>query len=484
MSWLHDHTTEFLEQVDEAKRNRVYPFFRPFENLGPRVKVERGSYLNFTSNDYLGLSQDHRLIGRATAALRRYGTGLGSARPQATSDRHERLERRLSEWLGFQACACFTTGYQGMVGVLSAFCDDDTCCALDKLSHACILDGAFLAQGNNPDLELRFFRHNSPKALDRVLGESDKPKKLVVVEGLYSVDGDLAPLPDMIEVCRRHGACIVVDDAHGIGTFGPTARGTADLQGVLEDIDILFGSFSKAFGGIGGFVVGDQVVIDFLKLKARSFVYSATLPVAQIEAASMALDIIQRDFRSYHARLEANRDYFREGLLSLGFNLGDSETHITPIMVGDEIKTLTFGAYLYHGAGIIMMPFIYPGVPPGKGRLRCNVTAAHDRADMGYTLEALAVIGKQLELLGPGASTHASKLDQGRWLAESKLRGLRNAGLGYLGRELSEARAKLGEWLRARRDGHADVRPDVARPPHADGEARDEGPSGPDEVRP
>ncbi len=449
MSWLHEHTTEFLEQIDEAKENRVFPFFRPFENLGPRVKIGPGSFINFTSNDYLGLSQDRRLKERAVAAVERYGTGLGSARPQATSDKHEELERRLASWLGYGACACFTTGYQGMVGLLSAFCDDDTTLALDKLSHACILDGAFLAQGINPDMDLRFFRHNSPKALDRVLRQSEKPKKMVVVEGLYSVDGDLAPLPDLIEVCRKHDACIVVDDAHGIGTLGPTARGVADLQGVLGDIDILFGSFSKSFGGIGGFVVSDQEIIDFLKLKARSFLYSASLPVPQIEAATVALDIIQRDHRKLHARLERNRDSYRAGLLDLGFDLGDSETHITPIMIGDEIKTLTFGAYLYHGAGIIMMPFIYPGVPPGKGRLRSNVTAMHDEADVGYTLEALAVIGAELDFLPKGTATRASTLKKTRWLAESKLRGFRNAGFGFVQGELKAAGEKIGKWTRS-----------------------------------
>lgn len=449
MSWLHDQTTELLQQVDEAKENKVYPFFRPFENIGTRVKVGRKSFINFTSNDYLGLSQDPRLINRAVAGLQQYGTGLGSARPQATSDKHENLERRLAKWLGREACACYTTGYQGMVGVLSAFCDDETTVAADKLSHACIMDGAHLALGMSPDMDLRFFKHNNAKMLRRVLSQSDKPKKMVVVEGLYSVDGDMAPLPDIIAVAKEFGAVVVVDDAHGIGTLGPTGRGVADLQGVLPDIDILFGSFSKSFGGIGGFVVGDQVLIDFMKLKAKSFVYSASLPVAQVEAASAALDIIEKD-RSYQRKLESNRDYFRAGLLELGFDLADSETHITPIMVGDEIKTLTFGAYLYHGAGVIMMPFIYPGVPPGKGRLRCNVTASHSKAEMGYTLEALAEIGQMLELLPKGSHTHANMLSKGMWLAKHKLGGVRNAGFGYLTDELKGATSKLTEWTSER----------------------------------
>lgn len=447
MSWLHDKTTEFLTEVAEAKEKKAFPFFRPFENIGPRVKIGRGSYINFTSNDYLGLSQDRRLIERAVDGVTRYGTGLGSSRLQATSDRHHVLEGRLARWLGFQDCCVFTSGYQGLVGLLSVYPDDDTTVALDKLSHAAILDGVFLAQGQCPDLELRFFKHNSVKSLRRILSQSDKPKKLVVCEGLYSVDGDLAPLPDILEVCREFDAPLVVDDAHGLGSIGPTGRGTAEVQGVLRDVDVLFGTFSKSFGGVGGFILADREIIEFMKLKAKSFVYSASLPVAQIEAAMKALDIIETD-HSYVRRLERNRDFFRQGLVELGFDLGDSETHITPIMVGDEIKTLTFGAYLYHGASVIMMPFIYPGVPMGKARLRCNVTAAHSRADMGYTLEALAAIGPMLDLLPKGSKTSTPTVRKAWWAAESKVRALRNAGLGYLVNEIGQAGAKLGQWAR------------------------------------
>ncbi len=455
MSWLHDMTTEFLDEVEEVKEQKAFPFFRPFENMGTRVKIGSGSYVNFTSNDYLGLSQDPRLIGRAVDAVHHYGTGLGSARLQATSDRHETLERRLATWLGFQSCCIFTTGYQGMVGVLSTYADDDTTVALDKLSHACILDGAFLAQGVNPDLELRFFKHNNAKSLRRALSQSEKKKKLVVVEGLYSVDGDMAPLQDIIEVCREFDAPLVVDDAHGIGTIGPTGRGVCEVQNVLGEIDILFGSFSKSFGGIGGFVLADSEIVDFMKLKARSFVYSASLPVAQIEAAATALDIIQSD-HSYFRKLEENRDFFRNGLLDLGFDLGDSDSHITPIMIGDEIKTLTAGAHLYHGAQIIMMPFVYPGVQLGKARLRCNVTAAHNRADMGFSLEALAVIGSNLGLLPKGTQTKASTLQKSLWLTETKLRGAQNAGLPFVAAELGQAGSKVGNWAKSLLNGGSD----------------------------
>lgn len=424
---------------------------RRFENIGPRVKIRRGSYINFTSNDYLGLSQDKRLIKAGQNAIEHYGTGLGSSRLQATSDRHDELEFRLAKWLDFGACSVFTSGYQALVGVLSTFPDDDTTVALDKLSHASILDGVYLAQGMNPDLELRFFKHNSAKALRRVLSQSEKKKKLVVVEGLYSVDGDIAPLPELIEVAREFDAPVIVDDAHGLGSLGKTGRGCAEIHNVLGDIDILIGTFSKSFGGIGGFVLSDRAIIDYLKLKARSFVYSAALPVAQVDAALAALDIIESD-HSYIERLADNAQFFREGLLRLGFNLGDSETHITPLMVGDEMKALTFGAYLYHGASVIMMPFIYPGVALGKARLRCNVTTAHSKADMGFTLEALAAIGQKLELLPAGTTTNTAAWQKALWTAESKLRGIRNAGFGFLADELLSAKDLVSRKLRGQSD--------------------------------
>jgi glycine C-acetyltransferase len=451
MSWLHDKTTEFLSEVAEAKRQKAFPFLRPFENIGPRVKIGSGSYINFTSNDYLGLSQDPRLIRRAAAGVARFGTGLGSSRLQATATRHNVLEDRLARWLGFPACAVFTTGYQALVGLLSTYLDDDTTVALDKLSHAAIVDGVYMAQGMCPDLEVRYFKHNNVTALRKVLAQSDKPKKLVVVEGLYSVDGDFAPLDKVVEVCREYGAPLVVDDAHGLGAVGPTGRGTAEVKGVLRDVDLLFGTFSKAFGGVGGFILGDREIVDFLKLRGRSFVYSASLPIAQVEAALGALDIMERD-HSYFRRLESNRDFFRAGLHELGFNLGDSETHITPIMVGDEIKALTFGAYLFHGASVIMMPFIYPGVPIGKSRLRCNVTAAHSRADMGYTLEALAAVGPMVGVIPKGRKTSSPMAQKALWAAESKLRGLRNAGLPFLLKELREAGGKAREAVLGKRE--------------------------------
>lgn len=461
MSWLHEKTEELLARVAEAKAHDAFPFFRPLENVGTRVAVGGASYVNFTSNDYLGLSTDRRLVEAAVKGTRRYGTGLGSARPQATSVRHEELERRLASWLGKGGCACFTTGYQALVGVLSAFLDDDTTVIVDRLAHASIVDGILLARGQHPDLEMRFFKHDSMSALERCLETAEHDKKLVVVEGLYSVDGDFGTLDRTVALAKKHGAAILVDDAHGIGTLGPTGRGVCERFGVLADVDLLIGTFSKSFGGVGGFVVADAALIDFVKMSARAFLFSASLPVAQVEAAIRALEIIEAE-PERRARLEHNARYFRDGLLELGFDLGDSETHITPILIRDELRTLTMGAYLFHGGGVMMMPFVAPGVPKGTERLRCNVTAAHTRAEMGYALEVLAEVGRTLEVLPPTARTSAPGWERALRVAQHGLAGVRNAGLGHLAEQLRTHGAPV-------RDAAADLWRATRRPRARDG---------------
>ncbi|MEZ4338964.1 MAG: aminotransferase class I/II-fold pyridoxal phosphate-dependent enzyme [Sandaracinaceae bacterium] len=461
MSWLHDKTTELLDRVDEAKAHDAFPFFRALANVGARVAVKGASYVNFTSNDYLGLATDRRLINAAVEGTRRYGTGLGSARPQATSVRHEELERRLANWLGYGACACFTTGYQALVGTLSAFLDDDTTVIVDRLAHASIIDGILLARGQHPDLEMRFFKHDSMRSLEKCLTTAEHQKKLVVVEGLYSVDGDFGTLDETVALAKKHGAAVLVDDAHGIGTLGPTGRGVCEKLGVLGDVDLLIGTFSKSFGGVGGFVVADGALIDYLKLSARSFLFSASLPVGQVEAAIRALEVIQTE-PERRVRLEANAAYFREGLLQLGYDVGQSETHITPIMIRDELRTLTMGAYLFHGGGVMMMPFVSPGVPIGTERLRCNVTAAHTRAQMAYALEALAEVGKRLEVLPRTASTGAPGWERALRVTQHSLSGLRNAGPGHLAAQLRVHGAPF-------RTAAADLWRAARRPPARDG---------------
>ncbi|MBX3273074.1 MAG: aminotransferase class I/II-fold pyridoxal phosphate-dependent enzyme [Sandaracinaceae bacterium] len=480
MSWLHERTTELLSRVAEVKAHDAFPFFRPMQNVGSRVAVNGASYVNFTSNDYLGLSTDPRLAKAAIAATITYGTGLGSARPQATSVRHDELERRLAGWLGYGGAAVFTTGYQALVGTLGAFLGDDTTVIVDRLAHASIMDGVLLARGQHPDLELRFFKHDSMRALERCLETAEHDKLLVVVEGLYSVDGDFGTLDETVALAKKYGAAVMVDDAHGLGTLGPTGRGVAERFGVLGEVDLLVGTFSKSFGGVGGFVVADAPLVDFLKLSARAFLFSASLPVAQVDAALAALDVIERE-PARRARLADNARFFREGLLELGFDLGESETHITPIMIRDERRTLEMGATLFHGGGIMMMPFVAPGVPAGTERLRCNVTAAHTRAQMGYALEVLAEVGKRLDVLPMRARTSAPSWKKAWWMARHAIDGALNAGPGHLAKQaevlaLPPLRAAASDVRRAVRrraigDGWSDAPPAPPEPPRREARA-------------
>lgn len=420
MSWLKEHASQFLGRIQEAKSLGVYPYFRQFQSIGPRVQIDGKHYINFTSNDYLGLSQDPRLIEAAKRAAGQYGMGLGSSRVQATSDRHVELERRLAQWFGYPACMVFTTGYQSLVGVLSTFAAPKTTIIMDQLSHASIIDGVRMAQGTlGEELEVRSFRHNSIRGLERVLKSSTHDNKLIVIEGVYSLDGDMAPLDEMVTLAREHNAAIVLDDAHGIGTLGMQGRGVCEHFHVPR-VDFLVGTFSKSFGGVGGFVLAEKELIDFLKNTARSFTFSASLPVPQVEAMIAATDILENDL-SYMQRLHRNQHLMREGLLSLGFDLGTSNTHIMPLVLHDEKKTLEFGAWLY-GMGVIMIPILYPAVPPGEERLRCNITAAHTEQDIGITLEIVEYIGKKLGVLPHSSRNPNSRWQRASWIGQEAVK--------------------------------------------------------------
>jgi glycine C-acetyltransferase len=242
----------------------------------------------------------------------------------------------------------------------------------------------------------------------------------------------------MVAIARKHDAVVVLDDAHGLGALGKTGRGVCELAGLVGQVDILIGTFSKSFGTVGGFVCADQVLIDYMKMSARAFLFSATLPLAQCEAALAALDIIEKDHHLFR-KLEENARFFRAGLTELGFDLGESTTHISPIFIKDEMKTLMFGAYLFHAAEVIMMPFVSPGVSPGTERLRCNVTAAHTRDEMGYTLEALAMIGKMLGVLPQSAKTSTSNARRISYLLRNKAAGLWKNGLPFVKHEIETA---------------------------------------------
>ena len=293
----------------------------------------------------------------------------------------------------------FTTGYQAMLGLIAASADKETTLVLDSFSHACILDGTFLAAGiPGRAPEVRFFNHNSAKSLERILKTRERKNAMVLVEGVYSLDGDKANLKEFVEICDRYGAVLVVDDAHGSGTLGEHGKGLIEELGLHGKVPILMTAFSKTFGGIGGALLGNTEVIEMVQHAARSFLFSASLPIPIVAAVSTCLDMLETSGPEMVRELHQKRDYMRGKLLEAGFELGTSTTHIMPVMCRDERKTLFMHVAMLE-CGVLMVPITYPGVKPGEERLRVNVTRGHTQEDMDTALELLKTYGEAFFVL-------------------------------------------------------------------------------------
>jgi 8-amino-7-oxononanoate synthase len=401
MSWIEDKAKAELERIREAQQKQVYPYFRPFESGGLHTSIDGKPIVNFSSNDYLGLTTHPKVIEAAHVALDKFACGLSSSRVQATTTAHVELEERLAEYFKFEACLVFTTGYQAMVGTIMSLADKDTTLVLDNLSHACILDGTFLAAGTPMrQPEVRFFNHNSARSLNRVLGSRERKNAMVLIEGIYSLDGDEAPIREIVEVCEKHeNTVLVCDDAHGSGTLGAHGRGILEKAGLEGRVPVVVSTFSKTFGGIGGILLGSRDVVDHVKHQARSFLFSASLPVPIVAAASTILDMLVDDGEGLVAELHEKSAYMRKGLLALGLDLGMSTTHIMPVMCRDEAKALFTHIALLEN-GVMMVPITYPGVKKGEERLRVNVTRGHTREDMDKALSLLETYGRAFGLPG------------------------------------------------------------------------------------
>jgi 8-amino-7-oxononanoate synthase len=398
-SWVDVKAHAELARIRDARERQVYPYFRQFEKGGLHTTIGGQPIVNFSSNDYLGLTNHPKVKEAAKKAVDKYGCGLSSSRIQATTVEHVELEDRLARFFGYEKCLVFTTGYQAMLGLIAGCADKDTTLVLDSFSHACILDGTFLAAGTpGRQSEVRFFNHNSAKSLERILKTRERKNALVLCEGVYSLDGDVARLPEFIDICERHEAVLIVDDAHGSGTMGAHGRGIAEDQGVEGRIPILMTAFSKVFGGIGGAILGKTEVIEMVQHAARSFLFSASLPVPIVAAISTILDMLEADGPALVTELHQKRDYFRGKLLEAGFELGASTTHIMPIMCRDERKTLFMHMALFE-CGVLMVPITYPGVKIGEERLRVNVTRGHTQEDMDTALELLKSYGEAFFVL-------------------------------------------------------------------------------------
>ena len=384
---------EFTD-AKEAIAAGFYPYFIPMEgNEGTEAIFQGRRLIMCGSNNYLGLTMDPRVRGAAEAAIRKYGTSCtGSRFLNGTLEMHEQLEREIAVFVGKEAALVFSTGMQTNLGTISAVVGRGDFVILDKEDHASIVDGARLCWG-----ETRRFKHNDMQDFERVLAALPEDKgKLVVVDGLYSMEGDLAPLPEIIPICKKYGARLMVDDAHGIGVLGK-GRGTAAHFGMTKDVDLIMSTFSKSFASLGGFIAGDEPVIHYIKHHARALMFSASIPPANAAAALAALHIM-RDEPDHTARLNAIADKMRAGYRSLGFNIGNSTTPIIPILIGDDLQTIFTWKALFE-EGVFVNPVLSPGVSPGRQMLRTSYMASHTDAQMDRVLEVFGKVGKNMGLI-------------------------------------------------------------------------------------
>ena len=384
---------DFLD-VKNAKATGIYPYFIPLtENEGTEAVFKGHRLIMCGSNNYLGLTTHPKVKEAAIEAIKRFGTSCtGSRFLNGTLELHEQLEHELAEWVGKEATLIFSTGMQVNLGTISALVSRGDVVILDKDDHASIVDGARLGYG-----KIERYVHNDMDHLERTLQSIPvNIGKLVVVDGLFSMEGDLAPLPQMIPLVKKYGARLMVDDAHGMGVMGG-GRGTVAHFGVTNDVDLIMSTFSKSFASLGGFIAGDADVVSYIKHFARSVIFSASIPPANTAAALAALHVMHEE-PDRPARVLANADKMRKGYKALGFDIGNSVTPVVPIIIGDNDMTFLMWKTLFD-EGIFVNPVISPAVAPGRQLLRTSYMATHTDAQLDKVLDTFAKVGKKLGVI-------------------------------------------------------------------------------------
>ncbi|MDQ3897776.1 MAG: glycine C-acetyltransferase [Actinomycetota bacterium] len=384
----------------ELRRQHLYRALRVMSSAqGPVVEVDGRRVVSLSSNDYLGLTHHPRLRAAAEAAVARFGVGSGAVRTIAgTLSMHEALEAELAEFKGVPAVLTFQSGFTANTGTIPTITGDADLIVSDSLNHASIIDGIRLSKAAR-----KIYPHADVVALREILHEAvahDPPYRLILVvtDGVFSMDGDIAPLPALVEAAEAAGAAVLVDDAHGSGVLGRQGRGTVDHFGLHGRVDIQVGTLSKAVGSLGGYVAGPTALREVLTQRARPFLFSTSHPPAVVAACREAIRVMQ-EAPELQERLWANTRRFKAELARLGFDTGRSETPITPVMMGNPETAMRFSDRLMD-AGIFAQPVVFPTVAVDKARIRTIVTAAHTDDQLDQALEALAKTGGELELLG------------------------------------------------------------------------------------
>jgi 8-amino-7-oxononanoate synthase len=400
-------THERVEQLKAAREHDVLPFFRLIEGeAGPIVEMEGAERVMLGSNNYLGLTGDPRVKQAARDALETYGTGLtGSRLLNGTTPLHQELEREIAEWMGTGDAIVFTTGYQANVGCLSTLLAPGDTVICDSGDHASIMDGVMMSHA-----KLRPFRHNRLEKLDQMLerAANDGGGVLVVVDGVYSMEGDVCDLPGVVELCQKHGARLMVDEAHGVGVLGTRGAGACEAFGLEDQVDLRMGTFSKSLASCGGFIAGPADVIDFLRIQSRAFLFTASAVPAATGAALAAIRICRSsEGPELFAKVLENARYLNRGLHQLGFTVVDpvkmadgSEmfTAVVPVVIGDDWQAVIFWKALYD-AGVYCNVALYPAVPRGHALLRTSVMATHETEHLDRALEIFQRVGREADLI-------------------------------------------------------------------------------------
>ncbi|MEK6651328.1 MAG: aminotransferase class I/II-fold pyridoxal phosphate-dependent enzyme [Nitrospirota bacterium] len=372
----------------------LYPYFRVIESAqDPEVIINGKRMIMVGSNNYLGLTNHPKVKDAAIEAVRKYGSGCaGSRLLNGTLDIHVNLEDKLAKFMRHEAALVFSTGFQVNLGVISALIGKDDAVIIDKMDHASIIDGCRLSYG-----DIKKFKHNDMTDLKRVLEENKDRGKLIIVDGVFSMEGDIANLPEIVELAKKYRARVMVDDAHGIGVLGKTGRGTAEHFGLEKEVDILMGTYSKSLASIGGFIAGSESLIHYIKHFARSLIFSASPPPASIAAVSAALDIIENE-PERRERLWENTKKMLKGFKDLGFETGPSETPIIPVIVEENELAFRF-AMMLQEEGVFANVAVSPAVPNGKALIRTSYMATHTDEHLDTVLAAFAKVGRALGLI-------------------------------------------------------------------------------------
>ena len=384
-------------RFDKAKTlisHGLYPYFRVIESAqDPEIIMNGRKMIMVGSNNYLGLTSHPKVKEAAIEAIKKYGTGCAGSRfLNGTLDIHVKLEEKLAGFIRKESALIFSTGFQVNLGVISALVGKDDVAIIDKMDHASIIDGCRLSFG-----EVKKFKHNDMSDLKRLLTEYEDKDKLIVVDGVFSMEGDIANLPEIVALAKKYGARIMVDDAHGIGVLGKTGRGTAEHFGLEDEVDLIMGTYSKSLASIGGFISGSADVIHYIKHCARSLIFSASPPPASVASVSAALEIIENEPERRETLWKNTRKMFK-GLKDLGFEVGPSQTPIIPIVVGEDEKAFIM-AMMLQEEGVFANVAVSPAVPNGRALIRTSYMATHTDEHLDIVLKAFEKVGRKLGII-------------------------------------------------------------------------------------